>query len=362
MKLQWVAASFLLAAAFCLAAAESASPFRWSLNRSAGKVAISVMVPEKYYLSAESIQLTGSAGAQPLQWKAPEPVRQGDDAIYPAGKWVWTAAVSPDVVLSVKVEFQGCTADGLCLLPEEITLSGNAGISTEKSSDGDLPSFRVVRKLEGLTDAPGFLAFLQGNAAEAAAPASWLWMILLALAGGLALNFTPCVLPMIPINLAIIGAAGQGWKKGLIRASAYGAGMAAAYGILGVLAVLTGARFGALNSSAWFNFGIAVVFLALGCAMMGIFTLDFTRFSGRIAVPGDKRNGGLWVPFLLGGVAALLAGACVAPVLIAVIVFAAGVYADGNPAGLLLPFVLGLGMALPPPVPVLQSCPGRARG
>ena len=47
--------------------------------------------------------------------------------------------------------------------------------------------------------------------------------------------------------------------------------------------------------------------------------------------------------------AALLAGACVAPVLIAVIVFAANVYADGNPAGLLLPFVLGLGMALPWP-------------
>ncbi len=350
MKLKWIAASFLLAAAFCLAAAEAASAFRWSLTRSAGNAAVSVLVPETHYLSAESIHLTGSAGAQPLQWKAPEPVRQGDDAIYPAGKWVWTAAVSPDAVLSVKVEFQGCTTDGLCLMPEEITLSGNAGISTEKSSGGDLPSFRVVRKMEGMTDIPGFLAFLQGTAAAPAAPASWLWMILLALAGGLALNFTPCVLPMIPINLAIIGAAGSSWKRGLVRASAYGAGMAAAYGALGVFAVLTGARFGVLNSSAWFNFVIAAVFLVLGCAMLGVFTLDFTGFAGRIMLPGDKKNGGLWVPFVLGGMAALLAGACVAPVLIAVIVFSANVYGSGNPAGLLLPFVLGIGMALPWPI------------
>ena len=175
-------------------------------------------------------------------------------------------------------------------------------------------------------------------------------MILLALIGGFVLNFTPCVLPLIPINLAIIGAAGSGWKRGLIRASAYGAGMASAYGILGVLAVLTGARFGALNSSAWVNFVIAAVFAVLGCAMLGVFSLDFTRFSGKITIPGNRKEGSLFIPLLLGAMAALLAGACVAPVLIAVIVFAADVYADGNPAGLLLPFVLGIGMALPWPV------------
>ena len=34
-------------------------------------------------------------------------------------------------------------------------------------------------------------------------------ILLLVLIGGLALNLTPCVLPMIPINLAIIGAGAQ---------------------------------------------------------------------------------------------------------------------------------------------------------
>ena len=36
-------------------------------------------------------------------------------------------------------------------------------------------------------------------------------ILLLVLLGGLALNLTPCVLPMIPINLAIIGAGAQAW-------------------------------------------------------------------------------------------------------------------------------------------------------
>jgi thiol:disulfide interchange protein len=49
-------------------------------------------------------------------------------------------------------------------------------------------------------------------------------------------------------------------------------------------------------------------------------------------------------------VAALLAGACVAPVVIQVVIFAADRYAAGTTAALALPFVLGLGMALPWPV------------
>ena len=53
--------------------------------------------------------------------------------------------------------------------------------------------------------------------------------------------------------------------------------------------------------------------------------------------------------FLLGGLSALLAGACVAPVVIAVLLHAANRYAAGYPVALLLPFLLGIGMGLPWP-------------
>ncbi|MBO5763294.1 MAG: thioredoxin family protein, partial [Lentisphaeria bacterium] len=169
-----------------------------------------------------------------------------------------------------------------------------------------------------------------------------------ALLGRIGLNLTPCVLPMIPVNLAILGASGGSWKNGMARAAVYGAGMAAAYGILGTTVVLTGARFGELNASPWFNFSVAGIFLVLSLAMFDRFSIDFSRWGGNW---NPVQKGGRWIgSFLLGALAALLAGACVAPVLIAVILFAADLYAKGNSAGLLLPFVLGIGMALPWPL------------
>ena len=341
----------LLTAVFALSADDS-TPFRWSLERDGRNAAATVRVAEKFYLYAEQVRLQGTADGKPVRWTAPAPVDHDGEKVYPAGSWTWRADdVPPRAKLAVTVDFQGCSEAGICRLPETVTLAGPpTAVPPSAAPRADaLPPFRVIRKLEGLADAPAFLAFLQGGGADTAetATGSWLWMVLLALAGGIALNFTPCVLPLIPINLAIIGAAKGDWKTGLVRASVYGAGMAASYGALGAAAVLTGARFGSLNSSAWFNFVIAGVFLALALAMFGVFNLDFSGLSGKIPVRGKSRS--LALVFLLGAVASLLAGACVAPALIAVIVFAAGAYADGNPAGLLMPFVLGLGMALPWP-------------
>jgi len=55
------------------------------------------------------------------------------------------------------------------------------------------------------------------------------------------------------------------------------------------------------------------------------------------------------VVFSMGVMSALLAGACVAPVVISVVLLAANFYARGTVAGLALPFLLGAGMALPWP-------------
>jgi thiol:disulfide interchange protein DsbD len=52
----------------------------------------------------------------------------------------------------------------------------------------------------------------------------------------------------------------------------------------------------------------------------------------------------------MGAVAALLAGACVAPVVIQVVLFSSNLYATGTTVALALPFVLGIGMAVPWPV------------
>jgi hypothetical protein len=52
----------------------------------------------------------------------------------------------------------------------------------------------------------------------------------------------------------------------------------------------------------------------------------------------------------MGGIAALLAGACVAPVVIQVVLFSSNLYATGTTMALALPFFLGIGMAVPWPI------------
>ena len=174
-------------------------------------------------------------------------------------------------------------------------------------------------------------------------------ILLLVLIGGLALNLTPCVLPMIPINLAIIGAGAQAGsrRRGFLLGSAYGGAMAVVYGALGLLVVLTAGTFGTINASPWFNAGIAALFIILGIAMFDVLDIDFSRFSSGFR--GGNR-GSLVLAFVMGAVSALLAGACVAPVVIQVVLFSSSLYAKGTSLALALPFFLGVGMALPWPI------------
>ncbi|HWB29639.1 MAG TPA: cytochrome c biogenesis protein CcdA [Vicinamibacterales bacterium] len=170
--------------------------------------------------------------------------------------------------------------------------------------------------------------------------------------GGLALNLTPCVLPMIPINLAIIGAGakgGAGRGRGFVLGSVYGAAMALTYGVLGLVVILTAGTFGTINASPWFNVGIALLFVVLALAMFDVISIDFSRYSSKIQFKQESR-GTAMLAFGMGAVAALLAGACVAPVVIQVVVFASDMYAASHTSALALPFVLGLGMALPWPI------------
>jgi thioredoxin:protein disulfide reductase len=175
-------------------------------------------------------------------------------------------------------------------------------------------------------------------------------ILLLVLIGGLALNLTPCVLPMIPINLAIIGAGAQASSRfrGFMLGSAYGGAMAVVYGVLGLVVILTAGTFGTINSSPWFNLAIAVIFVVLGLAMFDVLLIDFSKYSSRFTGPGSR--GSVALAFSMGAIAALLAGACVAPVVIQVVLFSSNLYANGTPLALALPFFLGIGMAIPWPI------------
>jgi thiol:disulfide interchange protein len=218
-----------------------------------------------------------------------------------------------------------------------------------------LDSFTVLGTTGGYLGTDDFLTFIRNAETgvkergmfEGRGP---LAILLLVLIGGLALNLTPCVLPMIPINIAIIGAGAQAGSRarGFLLGGAYGAAMALVYGAIGLAVILTAGTFGTINSSPWFNLGIAVLFVVLALAMFDVLVIDFSRFGSRFQ-PGAGR-GSFALAFTMGAVAALLAGACVAPVVIQVILFSSNLYAAGTTLALALPFCLGLGMALPWPI------------
>jgi thiol:disulfide interchange protein len=154
---------------------------------------------------------------------------------------------------------------------------------------------------------------------------------------------------MIPINLAIIGAGTQARSRssGFLLGAAYGSAMAVVYGVLGAVVILTTGRFGTVNASPWFNAGLAALFVVLALGMLDLLTIDFSRFSsGRT---GGHRAGGYALALSMGGLSALLAGACVAPVVIQVILLASRLYAEGTVIAIALPLCLGIGMAAPWP-------------
>ena len=270
---------------------------------------------------------------------------------------------------TLAVTFQGCNEEE-CYFPETrqwkigadlaVASLDDPATATTPSSSGELSrGFQVAARASGFMGSDKFLHFLDQS--KSGAPASkdlfsnlaglgvfaTLGLILL---GGLALNLTPCVLPMIPINLAILGAGAQNQnrRRSFLLGATYGGGMALAYGSLGFAVVLTGSKFGLINSTAWFNFSIAVVFVLLGLAMFDKLAIDFSRFQ-RSGGSSNSSRGAFLAAGVMGGVSALLAGACVAPVVISVLLLSATFYQKGNLLGLSLPFVLGLGMAIPWP-------------
>jgi thiol:disulfide interchange protein DsbD len=167
-------------------------------------------------------------------------------------------------------------------------INQQSAISNLQSGDAvaKLDQFTVLGTSGGYMSADEFLKFVHNaengvkerGMFEGRGP---LMILLLVLLGGLALNLTPCVLPMIPINLAIIGAGAQAQSRGrgFLLGSAYGIAMAVVYGVLGLVVILTAGTFGTINASPWFNLGIAILFVVLGLALFDVLLIDFSKYT-----------------------------------------------------------------------------------
>ena len=230
-----------------------------------------------------------------------------------------------DLPFTVHVSYQGCADKGLCYPPENerIEVDGKGAAPTAKPAD--VPSVAPVQS-------------------------GWTWKELaLFFLGGLALTFTPCVLPMLPILTGVVLRGQPGGARSLVLSLAYVLPMAISFAILGALMGLFGAELNlqARLQSPWVLVPFAIFFVAFALAMFGVYELRLPRI---LSEPLDRlasktEGGSLWGAALLGTLSSLLVSPCVsAPLASALLYISASGDALGGGLKLL---ALGLGMGAP---------------
>jgi thiol:disulfide interchange protein DsbD len=153
--------------------------------------------------------------------------------------------------------------------------------------------------------------------------ASPLTAIPLLFLGGLLTSLTPCVYPMIPITVALVGgesvgAAASPRRRALYLTLAYVLGVALVYASLGLFAGLTGTIFGTVSSNPWLYFLQANVLLLAGLAMLDVFSFRMPTSTVEWASRVGGGGHGLGA-FAMGAVSGLVAAPCSAPVMAAVL-------------------------------------------
>lgn len=161
--------------------------------------------------------------------------------------------------------------------------------------------------------------------------------------GGLALNLTPCVYPLIPITIGYFGGQSEGKTSRLaLMGLLFMLGMAVTYSVVGVVTSLTGAVFGALLQNTIVIVVIAAIFVALSLSMFGVY--EFKLPDNLVAKAGGAK-GGLFGAFFMGLTMGIVAAPCIGPFVLGLVTYVA---AKGDPFyGFLMFFVLAIGLGLP---------------
>lgn len=184
---------------------------------------------------------------------------------------------------------------------------------------------------------------LNDSLASTLASSGLLISLLIIFIGGLALNLTPCVYPLIPITVGYFGGQSEGNTGRLFLLGAlYVLGMALTYSIIGVITALSGAMFGALLQNQFVIIGIALLFVVLSLSQFGVY--EFKLPDSLVAKAGGAKTG-IFGAFFMGLTMGIVAAPCIGPFVIGLVTYVAAL---GDPYyGFLMFFVLALGLGLP---------------
>ncbi len=245
--------------------------------------------------------------------------------------------------LTVIVEHQGCSPT-ICYFPFDaefkipVTIAAGEG-SSPLANEGTVEPVSTANGGQTIDEESGE----SGGFASAAEKGS-IWLALFVFVGGFGVAFTPCVYPLIPITLGILGARKtDSHLQAFLVSATYVLGIAVMYTALGVGAAATGQLFGQVMAQPWVVGPIVLILVALGFSMLGFFDIELPAFLRNRAqgFAGGSYGGA----FMMGLVSGVIAAPCTGPVLGGVLTYVAQSQ-DMVWGGTLL-FIFSLGLGLP---------------
>jgi len=244
----------------------------------------------------------------------------------------------------VKLEYQACNnktcmppndaVDTLALLiqgsPVETTKSAQSGYNLPK-----LSTFDAAIPAATSSNDDSIFSTLEKS--------SFFISLLFVFLGGLALNLTPCVYPLIPITIGFFGGQAEGKTSKLVMMGLlYVLGMAITYSVIGVVTALSGSVFGALLQNMFVILFIALIFVVLALSMFGVYEFQLPN---ALVMKAGGAKGGLYGAFFMGLTMGIVAAPCIGPFVLGLVTYVAAKADVLN--GFLLFFVLALGLGFP---------------
>lgn len=332
--------------------------------------------PSPDYLIPTTVALRGADGLTPgrTSYPAGEPVKLAFDenplSVYSGQVTLKVAlAAAPTAAngtraLAGSVRFQSCN-DEVCLAPAsvpftlEVTVTGGGarGAAPPPAAEATLPDTAGAVAADSAAGSTVADTSVPGGGGEAAGVQSeasrrllgalekgGLWWFLALFLGGLALNLTPCVFPMLGITVSVFGARRRERPlKVLAHAVAYVLGIAVTYSVLGVVAALTGGLFGSALQNPLVNVGLGLLFVVLSLSMFGLYEMQPPAWV--LQRLGGADAGSLLGIFLSGLAVGIIAAPCVGPFVVAVLALLAQ---RGDALfGFQTMFAMSLGLGLP---------------
>ncbi len=175
---------------------------------------------------------------------------------------------------------------------------------------------------------------------------SMFWVILSCFFGGMALNLTPCVYPLVPITISYFSAKSTVLKAGRgaipINALLYVLGIAIINSMLGVCAALSGRLMGTLLENPVTLVLVALVMFVFALSMFGVWEF---RLPALITSAAARNYAGYLGSLFMGLTLGIVAAPCIGPFVAGVLVMVAN---SRDPVfGFWVFFSLSLGMGFP---------------